>query len=429
MASKKHDFFISYNKRDAKIAARIAAVIKGSGLSCWWQGENSRQEYALEIQNGIDNSSAFLVLLSAGSAESEWVGKEILRAIRLHSLEGYAILPIVVDELSPGDYAYFHQILGNFNWLFLKDYASDKDLIFTITSQVNVKLRNLSANSIYSAEAEAEVERLKKQNALYNMYAKGVLDGLFGEVEAPAVMDVGCSDGESIMLRLEGRSFSRLLCIDKEQGKVASAKEKFGKDARIDFMVADITRRGFGTGLKNYLSENSLEGFDIIHMSAVLLHIKNPMAVLKALRGALKPGGKIVIQDEDDGYNLAYEEEEISPYFFNDCFYIWRHSKESGDRTMGRKIPALLKAAGYSNIEMKASVLSSIDFGGKYKEDLWDLYFNPEYWVVDSPDYFDKADAFDKCRTYAAEHREYKEKYMRGDIFVSLGVPIYTAEK
>ncbi len=429
MASKKYDFFISYNKRDAKVAARMAAIIKGSGLTCWWQGENSRQEYAVEIQNGIDNSAAFLVLLSSGSAESEWVGKEILRAIRLHSLLGYSILPIVVDELSNEDYAYFHQILGNFNWLFLKDYGSDKDLIFAITGQVNIKLRERGANSIYSAEAEAEMERLKKQNNLYNMYAKGVLDGLFSEFTAPIVMDLGCSDGESIMLRLRGREFSRLLCIDKEQGKVASAKEKFGADGRIDFMVADITRRGFGASLKNYLKENALEGFDIIHISAVLLHIKNPTAVLKALRGALKAGGKIFIQDEDDGYNLAYQEEELSPCFFSDCFYIWRHSKESGDRTMGRKIPAFLKAAGFNNIEMKASVLSSIDFGGEFKEDLWDLYFNPEYWVVDSPDYFDKSDAFEKCRTYAAEHKEHKEKYMRGEIFVSLGVPIFTAEK
>ncbi|MBQ8907992.1 MAG: TIR domain-containing protein [Clostridia bacterium] len=429
MANKRYDFFISYNKRDAKIAARIAAIIKGSGLTCWWQGENSRQEYAVEIQNGIDNSEAFVVLLSAGSAESEWVGKEILRALRLHSLGGYSILPIVVDDLSDGDYAYFHQILGNFNWLFLKDYDTDRELIFAMTGQVNIRLRERGANSIYSAEAEEEIERLRKQNNLYNMYAKRVLDELFSQFSSPVVMDLGCSDGESIMLRLEGREFSHLLCIDKEQSKVNAAKEKFGKDERIDFMVADVTRRGFGTGLKNYLKENGLEGFDIIHISAVLLHLKNPVAVLKALRGALKPGGKIFIQDEDDGYNLAYQEEELSPCFFSDCFYIWYHSKESGDRHMGRKLPAFLKAAGYSNIEMKSSVLSSVDFDGEFKEDLWDLYFNPEYWVVDSPDYFDKSDAFEKCRTYAAEHREHKEKYMRGEIFVTLGVLIFTAEK
>lgn len=429
MANKRYDFFISYNKRDAKVAAKMAAIIKGSGLSCWWQGENSRQEYAIEIQNGIDNSEVFLVLLSAGSAESEWVGKEILRAIRLHSTVGYAILPIVVDELSKGDYAYFHQILGNFNWLFLKDYPSDKELIFAITSQVNIKIREHGKNSIYSAEEEAEIERLKKQNNLYNMYAKGVLDELFSAFPSPAVMDLGCSDGESIMLRLSGREYSRLLCVDKEAGKVASAKEKFGADDRIDFMVADATRRGFSASLKNYLRERDLDGFDIIHISAVLLHLKNPVTVLKALKGALKPGGKIFIQDEDDGYNLAYEEEEISPCFFSDCFYIWQHSKESGDRAMGRKIPAFLKAAGFGNIEIKATVLSSLDFGGEFKEDLWDLYFNPEYWVVDSPDYFDKVDAFDKCRTYAAEHREHKEKYMRGEIFVTLGVPIFVAEK
>ncbi len=429
MAEKKYDFFISYNKKDLKHARRISSIIKSSSLHCWWQGEDSKQEYALEIKEGLELSEAFIVLLSDGSASSEWVGKEILLAIRLHATCGLKLLPIVVDELSEVDYRYFHQLLGNFNWLFLKDYDSDRELIRAITSQVNIRLGEFGENSIYSAEIEAEKQRLRKQNNLYNMYASPVLDELFERCQRPAVLDVGSSDAENIMLRLNGRDFSHLLCIDKEQGKIAEAKENYGNDPRIDFLVTDITRKGFGSSIKNYVAESGIGGFDIIHISAVLLHLKNPTSVLKSLLAVLKVGGYIFIQDEDDGLNAVYQQDDNDPCFFSDCFYIWRHSKESGDRTMGRKIPIFLKAAGFSDIQMRSSVLSSIDFGGALKEDLWDLYFNPEFWVVNSPDYFDKPDAFERCESYIAKHDEHKEKYMRGEIFLTLGVPIFTARK
>ena len=142
-----YDYFISYNKNDLRHARRIATLVKNAGLKCWWQNEDSRQEYANEIKAAINSSTAFLVLLSPFSAESEWVGKEILNAIRLHSSKKLKILPIVCEDLPKEDYDYFYQILGNFNWLFLKDYPSDKELIFAMTSQVNIKLREHGKSS------------------------------------------------------------------------------------------------------------------------------------------------------------------------------------------------------------------------------------------------------------------------------------------
>lgn len=428
MLEKNYDFFISYNKADARHAKRIASVIKSSNLKCWWQAEDSKQEYALEIREAIKDSAAFIVLLSHDSAASEWVGREILDAIRIYSDESLKILPIAVEELSKRDYDYFHQILGNFNWLFLKDFASDKELIVAITSQVSMRLKEKSINSIYSAQAEIEQERLRKQNNLYNMYAKEHIDRIFSELENPCVLDVGCFDAQNIMLRLEGRGYSRLLCVDKDSEKISEAREKFGSD-KITFLDADITRKGFIQKLREYLDENGLDGFDFIHISAVLLHIKNPQELLKSLHEVLSTGGYIFIQDEDDGFNIAFQEDDDEPSFFNDCFYIWKHSKESGDRGMARKLPIYLKKAGFTDIELKSSVISSIDFGGKFKEDLWDLYFNPNYWVVDSEDYFDKRDAYEKCIEYKKKHRRQKLKYMKDKIFITLGVLIYVAKK
>lgn len=424
-----YDYFISYNKNDLRHARRIATLVKNAGLKCWWQNEDSRQEYANEIKAAINSSTAFLVLLSPFSAESEWVGKEILNAIRLHSSRKLKILPVVCEDLPKEDYDYFYQILGNFNWLFISKYASDKELINDITSQVGLHVKDHSVNSTYSAEAENEMERLRKQNNLYNLYATPALDEIFSELKNPAVIDVGCSDCNNIMTRLNGRSYSHLLCVDKEQDKLNDARKRYGENGRVEFLACDITKKSFSSMLSDYLSKNNLQGFDLIHISAVLLHIKNPLSVLKVLHEKLNKGGYIIIQDEDDGYNLAYDEGGDEPAFFDDCFYIWEHSKESGDRKMGRKLPILLKKSGFSQIEMKASIIASTDFDGKYKEDLWDIYFNPLYWVVDSEDYFDKADAFEKCVEYERKHDKMKAKYLKGSIYLSLGVPVFVAKK
>ena len=429
MAEKKYDLFISYNKSDLRHAKRLATLIKNAGLKCWWQSEDSKQEYAAAIHEAIRSSRAFLVLLSHGSAASEWVGKEILDAIRLYTTDGLKILPIATEQLARADYDYFHHILGNFNWLFLQDYASDKELIDTVTAQLSIKIKDRSTNSIYSAEAEIEQERLLKQSRLYNLYANSCFDEIFAQLPSPTVLDVGSSDGENIMSRLEGRTFSHLLCIDKEAGKLRDATVKFGEDPRFHTLTADITRKAFADTLQEYLHQNGLQGFDVIHISAVLLHLKNPLSVLKMLREALSENGVILIQDEDDGFNMGYEEDTEDPTFFDDCFYIWKHSKESGDRHMGRKVPLLLQRAGYHRIEPRCTVITSTDFNGDYKEDLWDIYFNPKYWVVDSPDYFDKADAYEKCIEYEKKHPRKKQKFMKGQIFVTLGVPIYIARK
>ena len=424
-----YDYFISYNKNDLRYARKIATLVKSVGLKCWWQNEDSKQEYANEIKSALHSSCAFVVLLSPSSAQSEWVGKEILNAIRHYSHGTLKILPIVCEELNKSDYDYFYQILGNFNWLFLSKYSSDKELIHDITSQVGLRIKDKSSNSTYSAEAENEQERLRKQNNLYNLYAKTALDDIFSKTTVQAVIDVGCSDCYNITSRLNGRSYSHLLCVDKEADKINEAERKYGENKRIEFICHDITKKSFADRLQSYLQEHNLTGFDLIHISAVLLHIKNPLNVLKTLYEKLNDGGYIIVQDEDDGYSIAYDEDTDEPTFFDDCFYIWEHSKESGDRKMGRKLPILLKKAGYSDIEMKSSIIASTDFGGAYKEDLWDIYFNPVYWVVENEDYFDRADAFEKCIEYEKKHDKMKNRYLKGSIYLSLGVPVFIAKK
>ncbi len=429
MANNTYDFFISYNKHDLEQATRIVSALKSNNLKCWWQAENSKQKYDQEILNAIQHAAVCIILLSNHSAKSEWVGREILEALRCHFINQCKILPIVVGELDDLHHNFFHQLIGNFNWLDISKYASDRELVLEIGNQVSMQIKPMGEDSIYSSEQEAERARLRKQNELYSLYATPALDEIFAHLDVPAVLDVGSSHAENIMMRLENRIFSHLLCVDKDAPALNEAKERLSHDKRIECMQMDITSEDFLSKLQKYLKEHNLAGFDIIHISAVLLHLKDPLPVLMALHEVLGENGYIFIQDEDDRYNVAAQINESSDSFFRDCFYIWEQSKESGDRYMGNKIPLYLAAAGYHDIQMKASVMTSLDFDGMYKEIMWDLYFNPTLWVVDSPDYFYREDAFALCAPYANKHAKEKAKYMAGETFLALGVPIFVAKK
>ena len=96
---------------------------------------------------------------------------------------------------------------------------------------------------------------------------------------------------------------------------------------------------------------------------------------------------------------------------------------------MGRKIPLLLKEAGFSSVKLHSSTISSLDFGGKYREAFWALYFDPNLWAADSAAYFDNYEAFDLLSKVRERHDEMKAAYMNGDYFITLGVFFYTAVK
>ena len=237
-------------------------------------------------------------------------------------------------------------------------------------------------------------------------------------------MDVGCSDGKNINLRLQGRSYHSLLGIDIDSQKITQATEDF-HDSRQTYLTLDITADDFSTQLQKYLSDKSLYGFDLILISSVLLHLKDPGKALSSLRSFLKPKGFLFIQEEDDGLNFAYPQAD----FFKDAFYLWEHSLESGDRYFARKLPKLLKECGYRNINLLSTTITSLDFGKERLDAFWDLYFNIDLWSADSPEFFNNYDSLLKLENYRKEHQRFKRAFLRREFFITLGIFFYTVRR
>lgn len=420
------DIFISYSNANKDVVEKIVSTIKFFGPTCWFQLRDSKQHYIEEINNGINNSLNFVVFLSNASISSLMVRNEIARAISQQKKQNnYSIVPVVIEDLSESNQEIIELFLGSLNWLYLEKFEDYESLALAIFEQANLTPNiDDTVQSEYSTEKEVERIRLKAQNKFFNEYAKKYLDEVFANYENPSVLDIGCDNGDNIILRLKGRKYSFLLGVDNNAVSVEEAKKSYPYE-NCAFIECDVKSDNFLRDIFYQMQKFKIAGFDIIHISALLMHLGKVDNLLNNLYMLLNPNGTIFIQDEDDGTNLVYPPSK----FFDDCFYIWEHSKESGDRKMARKLPLILKSAGFKNIKLLSSTISSIDFDEQYKEELWDLYFNPELWSTDSASYFDNYEAFDLFKVVRQKHGEMKEEYLQGKYFITLGIFFYTATK
>jgi len=101
MPDKSPDFaaFISYAKADDKKAHKIAELLESRGFKCWIAPRDVRPgaAYGAEIMRGIETSGAFILVLSSASNQSDFVAREVERAISMKK----AVLPIRIENVEP----------------------------------------------------------------------------------------------------------------------------------------------------------------------------------------------------------------------------------------------------------------------------------------------------------------------------------------
>lgn len=424
--SDTNDIFISFSNSDKDKVEKIVSIIKFFGASCWFQLRDSKQHFIEEINKGINNSKNFVVFLSNASCSSLMVRNEIARAIsKQKKTNNYSIIPIVIEELDEENQEIIELFLGSLNWLYANKFEDFDSLVLAIFDQANITPEHdEQSQSSYSTEKEAEKIRLQAQNKYLKACCETYLSEIFAKYDNPIILDIGCNNGDNIIMRTVDRQYGYIMGVDHCTEAIEEANKLYG-DAKHAFIQCDVLSDKFLSNVLSQMRKHNIMGFDIIHISAVLLHLGKIDDLLKNLHMLLNDGGTIFIQDEDDGVNLVYPHSK----FFDDCFYIWEHSKESGDRKMGRKIPLCLKNAGFKNIRLLSTTVSSVDFDGKYKEELWDLYFNTELWSTDSASYFDNYEAYDLLKVVTQKHKEMKEDYMNGKYFILLGIFFYSATK
>lgn len=110
------DLFISYSRRDVDFVRWLHDQLKGRGRNVWIDLEDipPTAQWLEEIYDGIENTNAFVFVISPDSAISEVCKLEIEYAVR----QGKKLVPILHRTVEPRDQ--LHPSLASHNWLFFR---------------------------------------------------------------------------------------------------------------------------------------------------------------------------------------------------------------------------------------------------------------------------------------------------------------------
>jgi sigma-B regulation protein RsbU (phosphoserine phosphatase) len=181
-----------------------------------------------------------------------------------------------------------------------------------------------------------EQRRLSKLNDLLNERSLRALGIHLGD----RILDVGC--GLSQLTRAMARkagSDGFVLGVERSLEQIAEARRQADSAGEPDLVEI---RRGDAAALP--LSDDEWGTFDVVHTRFLLEHVPNPEAVLEAMFRAARPGGRVIVEDDDhDVLRLSPEVPEFEALWRK---YIETYHAIGCDPFIGRRLVQLLRDAG-----------------------------------------------------------------------------------
>jgi ubiquinone/menaquinone biosynthesis C-methylase UbiE len=165
------------------------------------------------------------------------------------------------------------------------------------------------------------------------------------------LLEVGCGPGFVTARLLEHVQQGFVTAIDIDSAMLGHARERIGDSTRVRFVEASATK----TGLPD-------DAFDAVVVRLVLQHLPDVDAALAELGRVLRPGGRLIAVDTDHAFDTLFDPE---PAFYCDLMAAVAEAQRSrgGDRYIGRRLPALLRGAGFSEILIDSVVAHSVIVG------------------------------------------------------------------
>lgn len=435
-----HDIFISYEHESKSIADNIVASLESSKIRCWYAPRDvidGGKGYADSICDAIRNAKIFLLILSGKASNSPFVSNEVEIAYKQIIENKIIILPFKVDNEILSQSMEFY--VKRLHWIDACNRSLDaaiedlKNKIYSLIGitpplKKNIDFGQRIENKYFSLESEFEQNRLDMQQNLFRKNDYDVYEEIIKNKCDLNILDLGCHNGDLIMNRIGSKNvIKKLIGIECDENTVLSANKKYGNDNN-KFYCFDLEEDEIEKNIINVMKENNIEEFDIVHISMLILHLKNPYLLLKRIRKLMKNDGIIFIKDIDDGLNLAYPDTYGS---FARAFEICSKSEFSGYRFSGREIFTHLRKLGFKDITLKKDGINAIGMTYEEKQTLFDIYFSfikEDYYLM-MKKYFDDEKIKEEYEWYVNTYYQMEEEFLSDSFFFNLGIMIYTAKK
>jgi len=192
----------------------------------------------------------------------------------------------------------------------------------------------------------AEQQRLSLLNRLVNDESLRAIGLAGGE----RILDVGCGLGQfSRGLAEAAGPAGKVIAIDRSPEQLAEARRAAaGGGPWLEF------RRG--DALELPLAAGEWGTFDLAHARFLLEHVTDAAGVVRSMVRAVRPGGRIVLEDDDhDLLRLDPEPPEVAAAW---RAYLLSYERRGKDPFVGRRLPGLLHRAG-----ARPRAIRSLPFG------------------------------------------------------------------
>jgi ubiquinone/menaquinone biosynthesis C-methylase UbiE len=201
---------------------------------------------------------------------------------------------------------------------------------------------------------ENEIHRLRQQVAASWPKEARVLKE-FGLRPDMDVLEVGSGPGFISELLIREVPAGSLTCLELDEGLLAHARDLLaGTDpARLRLIHGSVLETGLPA-----------ESFDLAHARLVLQHVPGTHDALSELHRVLRPGGRCVVTDVDDAlWGMLHPMPDLPEFDDVVRLRIELQASRGGNRLIGRELPALMRAAGFTDIRVEAIAISSDEVG------------------------------------------------------------------
>jgi SAM-dependent methyltransferase len=189
----------------------------------------------------------------------------------------------------------------------------------------------LSQSRYLHGTAPDEQARLSQLNQLLNDATLRELRLRGGE----RIVDFGAGLGQ-LTRAMARQAGVRAVGLERSADQIAEAMRQAraaGEEHLLDLRQSDVLS-----------AQVEPAAYDLAHARFVLEHVPDPLAVVKAMARAVRPGGRIVLQDDDhDVLRLWPEPPGLRPLW---QAYMRTYDRLGNDPIVGRRLVELLHQAG-----------------------------------------------------------------------------------
>lgn len=165
---------------------------------------------------------------------------------------------------------------------------------------------------------------------------------------AARVLELGCGVGTFTRALLTAMPDATILATERDEKLLARARQGlagFVREGRLRFERADANRLPY-----------TPRAFDLVACRCLLMHQPDPFVTVAEMFRATTPGGLALAIEPDWGARALYPDAEA----LTELLMLARRARPFGfpDVLLGRKLYALLRAAGYHDIRIHASAFT-----------------------------------------------------------------------